>query len=90
MQVDRIVEVPVLVPERLTNPPGLVLPALPEPGYRNAGACRSGCYTNAQIRQLLADVVAVCMLAIESLHAIRTYSDDEADAIRKRNQAQEP
>lgn len=73
------VPVAVTIPRNLTEEPAL--PPLPTPAYRDTKACRAGCYTNEQLRDLLDSALAWGSQAVENLRAIRVYSDTEAARI---------
>lgn len=59
-------------------------PQLPTPAVFNADQCKAGCYTNAQMRQLLDDVVDWGFSCVESLRSIRVYSDEQVEQMLKR------
>lgn len=52
------------------------LPDLPTPVLFDSGECVQGCYSNAQVRDLLDTIIANRGVLVDHLHAIRGLSDD--------------
>lgn len=77
-----LVEAPKL--QYVAIPDGLLtvqpLPELPTPVLFDSGDCAAGCYSNAQVRDLIDVLVANRGQLVDHLHAIRSLSDDAVAA----------
>lgn len=52
------------------------LPDLPTPVLFDSGDCAQGCYSNAQVRDVIDSLIANRGVLVDHLHAIRGLSDD--------------
>lgn len=57
-----------------------LLPELPTPVTFDSGDCKEGCYSNAQVRDIIDTLVASRGVLVDHLHSIRHLSDDAVAA----------